>query len=142
MKTAWANELPILRDFSRISGLSIAGRDMTGVVGLFLYVATLFGPPWFVFKIRRKWLGFALGSLWYWGAMILCIDYLRAIDPDYDSIAPAFVVYLGWLSGLLYCLLCYGVGLIFRALIRRRRGAGKSNACRIESRPAEGEASG
>lgn len=94
---------------------------MVGLAGLYLLVVMHLFPAWCVLRIRREWLGFLLGTVSYWMLSLMFCDYLRAVDPEYDSFAPALVLVFGWFQGGLYCLFCYVLGHVFKVLRRRRR---------------------
>lgn len=85
-----------------------------------MLVVTLVVPPILVLAMRRPWLGFALGTVWFWGMLVLAGEYHLATDPGYDSIAPGLSIILGWWFGAFYCAPWYVGRLLVRAARRNR----------------------
>jgi len=85
-----------------------------------MMAATLVVPPILVLAMRRPWLGFVLGTIWFWGMMVFACEYHLATDPEYDSIAPGISIVLGWCLGALYCAPWWVGRLLARAARRNR----------------------
>ena len=63
-------------------------------------------PLAFAIRIRNKALAIFFGAIWFWALMIVAGQYNLATDPEYDSMAPAISIIVGWIPGLIYASLC------------------------------------
>ncbi|MHC5055687.1 MAG: hypothetical protein ACYTKD_13335 [Planctomycetota bacterium] len=73
------------------------------MVDVAVVVASLVVPPVLAFSLKHKWLGFLLGVVWFWGMMVLSVEYAAATGREYQSIAPRVMVPFGWAFGAVYC---------------------------------------
>jgi len=80
----------------------------------------LLAPPLLVFRFNR--LGIILGALTVWASLLLASFLLGILDPPSRNSWTTFFdlvwIATGWLVGLLYCLIFYGLKLLY---LRARR---------------------
>lgn len=104
----------------RLSGVQLAHRVENA-----LMLAALVLPGWAVWRLPRYYLSLPLGTLIFWGLMVNTGWFIMGLDREYDSIAPALMVFAAGPLGGGYCALCLGVSEAFSPLRNRREQASR-----------------
>ena len=91
--------------------------DLLRRIDLGMGFAVLILPAWTVLRLPSPKVSIPIGSLIFWGWLVLAGDFEMEFDPSYDSFGPGFNLLFGWAFGLGYCAIWAGV----RRLLRQSR---------------------
>jgi hypothetical protein len=97
--------------------------------------AVLVLPVWIVWRVPRYYLSVPIGALMFWGWLVVDGFLLLRLDPEYNSIAPALLLLVGWAMGAVYCCLLMAVREIVSPR-RKSRSVGKAGGCTVSQKVA------
>jgi len=102
--------------------------DFPRIVDSSCAFAALVLPVWIVWRLPRYYLSVPIGALMFWGWLVVDGFLLLRLDLEYNSIAPALLLLVGWAMGGVYCCLLMGIREIVSAQWKSR-GPGKAGTC-------------
>ncbi len=83
--------------------------DLLRTLDIGCVFAALVLPVWIVWRLPRYYLSVPIGAFMFWGWLVVDGFLLPSLDPQYDSIAPALLLFVGWAMGAVYCCVLMGV---------------------------------
>ncbi|MHC4132482.1 MAG: hypothetical protein ACYSSP_00600 [Planctomycetota bacterium] len=89
--------------------------DRTRMLELIAFVCMLIAPLVIVLSFRGIIKAIILGTLAFWGFFV-AIGLSAMTDPEYDGMGVGIAVILGWLFGLPYVSLCFGIRVLIDSL--------------------------
>lgn len=88
-------------------------------IDFFMIVFGLAFPPIIIYVIKKRIIGFLIGTLFFWFLLFANGYYHALYTPGYDSIAPGLSLFFGWAIGAVYCAFWVLIIFIARMLWKR-----------------------
>jgi hypothetical protein len=93
-----------------------------------MFFAMLVLPAWAVLRLSSPKISIPIGTLIFWGWLVLFSDFVGDIDPTRDGgFGPVFNIFFGWQAGACYCVIWFAI----RRLVPRSKAKHVKNYVKL-----------